>query len=55
MPSSKSEVFSTAGDGQTNVDINVLQGERDFVKDNKSLGSFGLDGIPTAPCGAVPC
>ncbi|CAH1426278.1 unnamed protein product [Lactuca virosa] len=51
LPSSKSEVFSTAADGQTSVEINVLQGEREFVRDNKSLGSFRLDGIPPAPRG----
>ncbi|KAL6514709.1 70-kilodalton heat shock protein [Orobanche gracilis] len=51
LPTSKSEVFSTAGDGQTSVEINVLQGEREFVRDNKSLGSFRLDGIPPAPRG----
>mmetsp|Transcript_860 Transcript_860/g.2100 ORF Transcript_860/g.2100 Transcript_860/m.2100 type:complete len:701 (+) Transcript_860:100-2202(+) len=51
LPTSKSEVFSTAADGQTSVEINVLQGEREFVKDNKSLGNFRLDGIPTAPRG----
>merc|ERR1712159_412788 len=51
LPTSKSEVFSTAADGQTSVEINVLQGEREFVKDNKSLGTFRLDGIPPAPCG----
>ncbi|KAL0357214.1 UNVERIFIED_CONTAM: Stromal heat shock-related protein, chloroplastic [Sesamum calycinum] len=45
------EVFSTAADGQTSVEINVLQGEREFVRDNKSLGSFRLDGIPPAPRG----
>merc|ERR1711881_186039 len=50
-PTSKSETFSTAADGQTSVEINVLQGERDFVKDNKSLGNFRLDGIPPAPRG----
>ncbi|KAF2320080.1 hypothetical protein GH714_023117 [Hevea brasiliensis] len=44
LPTSKSEVFSTAADGQTSVEINVLQGEREFVRDNKSLGSFRLDG-----------
>ena len=42
LPTSKSEVFSTAADGQTSVEINVLQGEREFVKDNKSLGTFRL-------------
>merc|ERR1719329_2138409 len=51
LPTSKSEVFSTAVDGQTSVEINVLQGEREFVKDNKSLGTFRLDGIPSAPRG----
>ncbi|KAK8556452.1 hypothetical protein V6N12_002854 [Hibiscus sabdariffa] len=51
LPTSKSEVFSTAADGQTSVEINVLQGEREFVRDNKSLGSFRLDGIPPAPHG----
>jgi len=51
VPTSKSETFSTAADGQTSVDINVLQGEREFVRDNKSLGSFRLDGIPPAPRG----
>jgi len=51
LPTSKSEVFSTAADGQTSVEINVLQGEREFVKDNKSLGNFRLDGIPSAPRG----
>ncbi|KAL0422224.1 UNVERIFIED_CONTAM: Stromal heat shock-related protein, chloroplastic [Sesamum latifolium] len=43
--------YSTAADGQTSVEINVLQGEREFVRDNKSLGSFRLDGIPPAPRG----
>ncbi|PSS19026.1 Heat shock protein 70 family protein [Actinidia chinensis var. chinensis] len=51
LPASKSEVFSTAADGQTSVEISVLQGEREFVRDNKSLGSFRLDGIPPAPRG----
>lgn len=51
LPTSKSETFSTAADGQTSVEINVLQGEREFVRDNKSLGNFRLDGIPTAPRG----
>ena len=48
IPTKKSEVFSTAADNQTAVDINVLQGERQFAKDNKSLGQFRLDGIPPA-------
>ncbi len=48
IPSKKSQVFSTAADNQTAVDINVLQGERQFAKDNKSLGQFRLDGIPPA-------
>jgi chaperone protein DnaK len=51
LPTSKSETFSTAADGQTSVEINVLQGEREFVRDNKSLGNFRLDGIPPAPRG----
>eukprot|EP00239_Pterosperma_sp_CCMP1384_P004591 CAMPEP_0197851430 /NCGR_PEP_ID=MMETSP1438-20131217/18056_1 /TAXON_ID=1461541 /ORGANISM="Pterosperma sp., Strain CCMP1384" /LENGTH=690 /DNA_ID=CAMNT_0043465027 /DNA_START=196 /DNA_END=2268 /DNA_ORIENTATION=+ len=51
LPTSKSEVFSTAADGQTSVEINILQGEREFVKDNKSLGNFRLDGIPPAARG----
>mmetsp|Transcript_5554 Transcript_5554/g.14114 ORF Transcript_5554/g.14114 Transcript_5554/m.14114 type:complete len:681 (+) Transcript_5554:86-2128(+) len=51
LPTSKSEVFSTAADGQTSVEINVLQGEREMVTDNKSLGNFRLDGIPPAPRG----
>jgi chaperone protein DnaK len=51
VPTSKSETFSTAADGQTSVEINVLQGEREFVRDNKSLGNFRLDGIPPAPRG----
>ncbi len=51
IPSKKSEVFSTAADGQTNVEIHVLQGEREFARDNKSLGTFRLDGIPAAPRG----
>lgn len=51
LPTSKSETFSTAADNQTSVEINVLQGEREFVKDNKSLGTFRLDGIPPAPRG----
>ncbi|KIZ03901.1 Stromal heat shock-related protein, chloroplastic Flags: Precursor [Monoraphidium neglectum] len=51
LPTSKSEVFSTAADGQTSVEINVLQGEREFARDNKSLGTFRLDGIPPAARG----
>lgn len=51
IPVQKSEVFSTAADGQTNVEIHVLQGEREMANDNKSLGTFRLDGIPTAPRG----
>jgi len=51
IPSSKSEIFSTAGDNQTQVEINVLQGERPMAKDNKSLGRFILEGIPPAPRG----
>ena len=51
LPTSKSEVFSTAADGQTSVEINVCQGEREFVKDNKQVGNFKLDGIPPAPRG----
>ena len=48
IPTKKSQVFSTAADNQTAVDINVLQGERQFAKDNKSLGQFRLDGVPPA-------
>ena len=48
IPTKKSQVFSTAADNQTAVDINVLQGERQFARDNKSLGQFRLDGIPPA-------
>ncbi len=51
IPTSKSQVFSTASDGQTSVEIHVLQGERAMVKDNKSLGKFLLTGIPAAPRG----
>ena len=51
IPTKKSQVFSTAADNQTAVDINVLQGERQFARDNKSLGQFRLDGIPPAPRG----
>lgn len=51
IPVKKSQVFSTAQDGQTSVEINVLQGEREFARDNKSLGMFRLEGIPSAPRG----
>lgn len=51
IPTKKSEVFSTAADGQTNVEIHILQGEREMSSDNKSLGTFRLDGIPPAPRG----
>ncbi|OLP16782.1 molecular chaperone DnaK [Leptolyngbya sp. 'hensonii'] len=51
IPTKKSEVFSTATDGQANVEIHVLQGEREMAGDNKSLGTFHLDGIPAAPRG----
>jgi len=51
IPTKKSETFSTAVDGQTNVEIHVLQGEREMANDNKSLGTFRLDGIPPAPRG----
>ena len=51
VPTSKSQVFSTAADNQTQVEINILQGERPMATDNKSLGKFILDGIPPAPRG----
>lgn len=51
IPTSGSQIFSTAGDNQTSVEINVLQGERSMAKDNRSLGKFILDGIPPAPRG----
>ena len=51
IPSKKSQVFSTAADGQTSVEVHVLQGEREMAKDNKTLGMFRLDGIPPAPRG----
>lgn len=51
IPTSKKEVFSTATDNQTSVDIHVLQGEREFAKDNRTLGRFQLTGIPPAPRG----
>jgi molecular chaperone DnaK len=51
IPTSKSQVFSTASDNQPSVEIHVLQGEREFARDNKTLGKFILDGIPAAPRG----
>src|SRR5436190_20338408 len=51
IPTSKSETFSTAADNQTNVEIHVLQGEREFAKDNRTLGRFELKGIAPAPRG----
>ena len=51
IPTSKKEVFSTAADNQSAVTINVLQGEREFAKDNRKLGTFNLEGIPPAPRG----
>jgi len=51
IPTTKSEIFSTAGDNQTQVEIHILQGERPLARDNKSLGRFILDGIPPAPRG----
>jgi molecular chaperone DnaK len=51
IPTAKSQIFSTAADNQTQVEINVLQGERPMAADNKSLGRFILDGIPPAPRG----
>ncbi len=51
IPTSKTQIFSTASDNQTQVEIHVLQGEREFAKDNKTLGRFILDGIPPAPRG----
>ena len=51
VPTTKSEIFSTAGDNQTQVEIHIVQGERPLAKDNKSLGRFILDGIPPAPRG----
>lgn len=51
IPTKKSQIFSTAADGQTSVDVHVLQGEREMAADNKTLGMFRLDGIPAAPRG----
>ena len=51
IPAKKSQIFSTATDGQTSVTIHVLQGEREMAADNKTLGNFNLDGIPAAPRG----
>ena len=51
IPTKKSQIFSTAADGQTSVEVHVLLGEREFAKDNKTLGVFHLDGIPAAPRG----
>ena len=51
IPTKKSQIFSTAADGQTSVEIHVLQGEREMARDNKTLGRFHLDGIPPAPRG----
>ena len=51
IPTKKSQVFSTAADNQPSVEVNVLQGEREFARDNKSLGTFHLDGIAPAPRG----
>ncbi len=51
IPAKKSQIFSTAADGQTQVEVNVLQGEREFARDNKQLGLFKLDGIAPAPRG----
>ena len=51
IPTKKSEIFSTAADNQTSVEIHVLQGERDMAKDNRTIGRFHLDGIPPAPRG----
>jgi len=51
IPTKKSEIFSTAADGQTSVEIHVLQGERDMARDNRTLGRFHLEGLPPAPRG----
>src|SRR5574341_864479 len=54
IPTRKSEIFTTAADSQTQVEIHVLQGEREMARDNRTLGKFHLVGIPPAPPGAVP-
>ncbi len=51
IPTSRSQIFSTAADNQTSVEVHVLQGEREFARDNRTLGRFHLDGIPPAPRG----
>ena len=51
IPTKKTQIYSTAADNQTSVEIHILQGEREFAKDNKTLGMFHLDGIPAAPRG----
>jgi molecular chaperone DnaK len=51
IPTRKAEIFSTAADSQTSVEVHVLQGERELARDNKTLGRFHLDGIPAAPRG----
>jgi len=51
IPTTKSQIFSTAADSQPSVEVHVLQGEREFAKDNRTLGKFHLDGIPPAPRG----
>ncbi len=51
IPTRKSQIFSTAADGQTSVEVHVLQGEREMAADNRTMGRFNLDGIPTAPRG----
>jgi len=51
IPTSKSQIFSTASDNQTSTEIHIVQGERSLASDNKSLGRFILDGIPPAPRG----
>ena len=51
IPTKKSQVFSTAADGQTAIEVKIYQGERELVRDNKLLGNFNLVGIPPAPKG----